>query len=240
MSNDNDFDDKEKDEVPFADPMNRLREYIADTCDHLMRLEGGFQFKKYVWPEVVHLLDKQEKAYNLWKEDQAQLQILAKSRPEPPLWLHSPPKSQPVYRSIRKELINATHKAWETSDYELTLWEIRQLVQSSALSPVPGGPRELQQRANYDELLDLCLQDIRDLPKILTADQRPDERLYNRAIVRYMIRYFLVYDEEDDGSAIWGHNYIAQRHRRQLGFPNEYFTKCRDSPAKRDARPRFL
>ena len=234
------FDDKAKGQLSFADPMNRLREYMAESCDDLMRLEGSFQFKKYSWPEVVDLLDKQEKAYKLWKEDQAQLQILAKSLPEPPLWLHSPPKTQPVYRSIRKELINATYKAWDTPDYELTLWEIRQLVKSSAPSPVPGGPRELQQRANYDELLDLCLQDMRDLPEILSADQRADERLYNRAIVRYMIRYFLVYNEEDDGSAIWGQNYVAQRHRRQLGFANEYFDKCRNSPAKRDAKPRFL
>ena len=225
-------------QLPNADPMDRLREYMAESCDDLLRVKGNFYFKAYRWPEVVDLLDEQERAYKSWRTDQETMRILSNSLPERPLWLYPPPKPHPVYRSIRKELIVATSRAWDSVKYDLTLWEIRQLVKKSTESPVPGGPRELQQRANYDELRDLCLQDIADLPRILPADQRVDERLYNQAIVRYMIKYWCVADEED-GKAIWGMTYLAQKHRRQLGFPDEYYDKCRFSPENRDPGPAF-
>ena len=226
-------------QLPKADPMDRLREYMAESCDDLFRVKGNFRFKAYRWPEIVNLLDEQERAYRSWREDQERLRILSNSLPERPLWLYPPPKPHPVYRSIRKELIVATSRAWGSVKYDLTFWEIRQLVKKSTESSVPGGPRGLQQRANYDELRDLCLQDIADLPNILPADQRADERLYNRAIVRYMIKYWCVTDEEDDGKAIWGMTCLAQRHRRQLGFPDEYYDKCRFSPENRDPGPAF-
>ena len=137
-----------------------------------------------------------------------------------------------------QELIIATGRALDSPLYDLTLWEIRQMVKSSTQSPVPGGPRELQQRGNYDELRDLCLKDIEDLPRILPADQRADQRLYNRAIFRYMIKYFCVADEED-GNAIWLETFFAQQHRLRLGFPAEYYDKCPFSPVELETKPAF-
>ena len=53
------------DRLLSIDPMDRLREYMSETCERVMCVEGNFQFKSYRWPEVVNLLDEQEKAYRL-------------------------------------------------------------------------------------------------------------------------------------------------------------------------------
>ena len=214
-----------------ADPLDRLREYTVDPCEDPFKVKGNFILKAYDWPEIVNRLDEEEKAYRSWKGQEAQLKILMNSKPERPVWLYPEPKVQPFYRSLRKELTIAVERAeWPESDQ--LFWEIRQYAKRSSRSPLPGGPLELQKKGNYNELLDLCLKDPRELPVLLPEDQKVDVRLYNRSIVRYMIKFFAVADEIDE-VPIWGNSFLAQQHRKSLGFPDEKFDQCRHSPANK-------
>lgn len=221
-----------------ADPLDRLREYTVDPCEDLLKVKGDFVFKAYDWPEIVNRIDDEEKAYRSWKEQEAQLRILMSSKPERPIWLYPEPKAQPFYRSIWKELIIAGERA-EWPKFDQLLWEIRRYAKRSSQSLLPGGPLELQKKGNYNELLDLCLKDLKELPVLLPEDQKVNVRLYNRSIVRYMNKFFVVADEIDE-KPIWGNSFLAQQHRKSLGFPDEEFNQCRNSPANKDDGDYFL
>ena len=221
-----------------TDTINRLREYVVDACEDLLKVQGRFSFKAYDWLEIVKRLDDEERAYRVWREEQAQLEILMNSKPERPVWLYPKPRAQPFYRTLRKQLIIAMRRTFESASVEQVFWEIRQYVKRSSRSPLPGGPLKLQKKGHYDQLLDMCLDDLKDLPEMLSEDQKADMRRYNRSIIRYMTKFFVVADEID-GKVIWANGYLAQQHMKRLGFPEEYPDKSRNSPADRPSGHRF-
>ncbi|CAF9936713.1 MAG: hypothetical protein ALECFALPRED_006957 [Alectoria fallacina] len=120
--------------------------------------------------------------------------------------------------------------SWEEQEAQLKILmnskserpEIRQYAKRSSQSPLPGRPLELQKKGEYNELLDLCLEDPKELLALLPEDQKVDVRLDNRSIVRYTIKFFAVADEIDE-KPIWGNSFLAQQHRKSLGFPDEKF-----------------
>ena len=127
---------------------------------------------------------------------------------------------------------------FDSVSVEQVFWEIRQYVKRKPLSPLPGDPLELQKKGHYDQLLDMCLDDIRDLPKMLSEDKKGKVRRYNRSIGRYMKKFFVVANETK-GKAIWANGFFAQQHTKRLGFPKEYPSKCRNSPANRPSSHRY-
>lgn len=221
-----------------TDYIDRLREYVVPACEALLRVQGHFLFKSYEWPEIVKRLDNEERAYGVWREEQAQLEILMNSKPERPVWLYPESRAQPFHRSLRKELIIAMRRTFESVRVEQGFWEIRQYVERSSRPPLPGGPLELQMKGRYDQLLDMCLDDIRDLPKMLSEDQKVGLRRYNESIGQFMRNFFVVANEID-GKAIWANGFFAQQHMERLGLPKEHFDKCRNSPENRPSGRRL-
>ena len=215
-----------------VDQLSRLREYMVDSCEDLLQVKGNFQFKAYEWPEILDLLDDEERAHRSWKEEQAQLHILMNSKPERPVWLYQAPRAQPFYRSIRKELIIAMERTFMSVDVEQILWAIRQYVKRSSQTPLPGGPLELQKKGHYDRLLDMCRGDIRDLPYILPEDHKVNLDRYVESIGQYMNKFFEIVDEIDE-KPVWANGLLAQKHLKALGFPEGKNDKCRNSPENR-------
>ncbi|CAD6589858.1 MAG: hypothetical protein ASARMPRED_004291 [Alectoria sarmentosa] len=107
--------------------------------------------------------------------------------------------------------------------------------QQAQLKILMNSKAERPKKGNYNELLDLCLKDLKELPVLLPEDQKADADvcLYNRSIVRYLIKFFAVADEIDE-VPIWGNSFLAQKHRKSLGFADQKFDQCRHSPANKD------
>lgn len=194
--------------------INRLGEYAVDSCEDLFHVDGQSWLDAYKPQTIAYLLESEERFKTEWEQelkeyfaarDDKNIPVVLRnnSKPQLPKWLYPQIGQEAAYRSISKNLMIAMNQRGDEAGAEQIFWEMRQYLRLSKQPPVAGGPLELQRKGQYDDLLELCQNDINNLPAILAEDQKADSWWYSCVIVRFRNKYFVVGNTLVDGKPIW-------------------------------------
>ena len=193
--------------------MDRLAEYVVDGCEDLFHADGQSWLDAYDSQTIAYLLENGERFKKEWEQeleeyymarDDKDIPVVLRNnrKPQLPKWLYPQVGQEAAYRSISKNLMIAMNNRGDEAAAEQIFWEIKQYLKSSKQAPVEGGPLELQKKGQYDDLLELCQNDMNCLPAILPGDQKADSWWYSCVMVRYRKKYFA---EKGylDGKPVW-------------------------------------
>ena len=193
--------------------IDRLGEYAVDACEDLFHVDGQSWLDAYNPQTIAYLLENEARFKSEWEQqleeyyaarDDRDIPVVLRnnSKPQLPEWLYPQMGQEAAYRSIRKNLMIAMNKRGDEAEVEQIFWEMRQYLKLSKQAPVEGGPLELQKKGRYDDLLELCQNDMNSLPAILPEDQKADSWWYSRVIFRFRKKYFVEGDTLVDGKPI--------------------------------------
>lgn len=182
--------------------IDRLPEYAVDACDDLFQVDGQSWLDAYKPQTIAYLLENEARFKSEWEQvlkeyytarDDKDIPVVLRdnSKPQSPKWLYPQIGEEAAYRSISKNFMIAMNRRGDEAEAGQIFWEMRQYLKLSKQAPIEGGPLELQRKGQYDDLLELCQNDMNDLPAILPEDQKADSWWYSRVISRYRRKYFV-------------------------------------------------